>query len=331
MKRRQFIIALGGATLAWPLAARAQQGTPMRRVGMLMNNVATEPIYQAYVDTFEKTLQTLGWTQGRNLKLEIRWSAGDSQLVHSYAVELASMMPDVLVASTTPNLRALLPAAKTIPIVFVVVSDPVAQGFVSDLAHPGGNITGFAAYEFAMGGKWVDLLKQMMPNIKHIAVMFNPDTAPQSKLFLSSIEAAAPGLGVQVVAAPVHDETEIARAIEAASSEPDGGLLFPTDTFTSVHTDLIVKLAARYRLPAIYSNSPAMVRDGGLMYYGIDFEPQYRQVAVYVDRILRGAKPGDLPVQLATSFKLIVNLKTARELGLEVPMGLMLRADEMVE
>jgi putative ABC transport system substrate-binding protein len=239
--------------------------------------------------------------------------------------------PDVIFSSTTLNLAALLRMTHTIPIVFVQVSDPVAQGFAADLVHPGGNITGFSGYELSMGGKWLDLLKQMVPNIDRVGVMFNPDTALQAKLFLRSIEAIAPSFGVKIIAAPVHNEDEIKQAIENIGSQPNGGLLLPTDTFTGVHGDLIIELSTRYRLPVIYSNSSAYVRKGGLMYYGIDYESVYRQAAVYVDRILKGAKPGDLPIQEPTTFRLVINLKAARTLGIEVPVGLMLRADEMIE
>jgi putative ABC transport system substrate-binding protein len=331
MRRREFIAIVGWAAAAtWPLAVHAQRST-IRRVGMLMNNVATDKAYVSYMDAFVKTLQTLGWRDGENLRLDVRWTAGDPERIHSYAVELVALAPDLIVASSTANLKALLPAAKSIPIVFVQVSDPVAQGFVSDLSHPDGNITGIAAYEFSMGGKWLDLLKQMAPNLARVAVIFNPETSPQSKLYLRAIDAVAQSFKVQVIAAPTHDEAEIEQAIATLDREPNGGLLIPTDTFTALHMDRIIDLAARHRLPAIYQSLQDVIVKGGLMYYGIDFEPQFRQAAIYVDRILKGAKPGELPIQLASNFKLVLNLKTARALGIEVPMELMLRADEMVE
>jgi putative ABC transport system substrate-binding protein len=329
-RRREFIALVGGAS-AWPLSARAQGAGQVRRVGVLMNNVPTERLYQSYMTTLVQALQTLGWRDGRNLHLDIRWSAGDPERIRSYAEELVGLTPDVIVSSSTANLVALLRATRTIPIVFVLVSDPVAQGFVPNLVHPGGNITGFSAYELSMGGKWLDLLKQMAPNLAQIGVMSNPDTSPQSKLFLRSIEAAASSFGVTTVAAPVHNEAEINQGIENLARNTNSGLLLLPDTFTSVHDDLIMELTTRYHLPAIYATSEVAVHKGGLMYYGIDYESQFRQAAIYVDRILKGAKPGDLPIQSPTTFKLIINLTAARVLGIEVPMGLMLRADEMIE
>jgi putative tryptophan/tyrosine transport system substrate-binding protein len=328
IRRRKFIVTLGGAATL-PFVARAQQGEP--RIGLLMNGVPTEPTYRSYADIFVKTLQTLGWRDGQNLRLDIRWSASDPKLIHYYAEELVATAPDLIVAASTANLQALLQTTNSIPIVFLGVSDPVAQGFVSNLGYPGGNITGFVSYELSMGGKWIDLLKQMVPSLARIAVVFNPDAAPQSKVLLRSIESAALTFQTEVIAAPVHNEAEIERAIETVSREPNGGVLLAPDSFTAQHNDLIIALVARRGLPAIYANSETAVRRGGLMYYGIDFEPGYRQAAVYVDSILKGAKPGDLPIQMPTNFKFIVNLKTARALGIEVPMGLMLRADEMIE
>jgi len=328
MKRRDFITLLGGAA-TWPLVARAQQGE--RRIGLLMNGVPTEPSYRSWADIFVKTLQTLGWRDGQNLRLDIRWSASDPKLIRYYAEELVATAPDLIVSASTANLQALLQTTNSIPIVFLGVSDPVAQGFVSNLGHPGGNITGFVSYELSMGGKWIDLLKQMAPSLARIAVVFNPDAAPQSKVLLRSIEAAALTFKTEVIAAPVHNEADIERAIEIVSREPNGGVFLAPDSFTAQHNDLIIALVARRGLPAIYANSEIATRRGGLMYYGIDFEPGYRQAAVYANSILKGAKPGDLPIQMPTNFKFIVNLKTARALGIEVPMGLMLRADELIE
>jgi putative ABC transport system substrate-binding protein len=330
MRRRDFIMLFGGAAVAWPLAVRAQQPERVRRIGVLMNNVPTELLYKSLIDTFVTTLQALGWRDGQNLRLDIRWSEGDPERIRSYAEELVAMAPDLLVSSSTANLQALLRATRTIPIVFLQVSDPVAQGLVSNLAHPGGNITGFTAFELPMGAKWLDLLKQMAPSLKRIAVMFNPDTSPQSKLYLRSIEAAAPSFGVQTLAATVHHADEIEKSLTSLAREPNGGLLLPTDTFTLIHEDLIVAMTARHGLPAI-SASPSYASKGGLMSYSVEFGPQFRQAAIYANSILKGALPGEMPIQLATNFKLIVNLKTARALGIDVPMGLMLRADEMIE
>jgi putative ABC transport system substrate-binding protein len=327
--RREFATLLGGAA-AWPVVARGQSER-VRRIGVLMINNPTEPVYQSYLATFMRSLQTLGWTDGRNLQAEVRWSGGDSERARSNAEELVRMGPDLIFSVASVNLAALLRVTHTIPIVFVQVSDPVAQGFVADLVHPGGNITGFSAYEFSMGAKWLDLLKQMVPYVERVGVMFNPDTSPQSKLFLRSIEATGSSFGVKVIAAPVHSEDEIKKVVENLGREPNSGLLLPTDNFTNVHGDLILERSTRYRLPVIYSNSTADVRKGGLMYYGIDYESQFRQAAIYVDRVLNGAKPGDLPVQGPITFRLAINLKAARALGIEVPVGLMLRADEMIE
>jgi len=329
--RRNLIVMLASAAAARPFAARAQQGE--RRIGLLMNGVPTEPTYRSWADTFVKTLQTLGWRDGQNLRLDIRWSASDPKLIRYYAEELVATAPDLIVSVSTANLQALLQTTNSIPIVFLGVSDPVAQGFVSNLGHPGGNITGFVSYELSMGGKWIDLLKQMAPSLARIAVVFNPDAAPQSKVLLRSIEAAALTFKTEVIAAPVHNEAEIERAIETVSREPNGGVLLAPDSFTAQpqHNDLIIALVARRGLPAIYANTETAIRRGGLMYYGVDFEPGYRQAAVYVNSILKGTKPGDLPIQMPTNFKFIVNLKTARALGIEVPMGLMLRADELID
>src|SRR6516165_9634545 len=328
--RRKFMTLLSGTTVTWPLAAHAQQAGAMRRVGVLMNNKPTDPVYESYYTELTQTLQKLGWRDGQNLRLDVRWSAGDPQLIRYYAGELVAMTPDLIVASSSANLTAVLRATQTIPIVFLQVSDPVAQGFVPNLAHPCANITGLGAYEFAMGGKWLDLLKQMVPALSRVGVVFNPDTSPQSKFYLRSIESSASSFGVTVTAAPVHDEAELEQAIKGLTGEPNGGLLFSTDTFLVVHGKLIVETSAHYRVPAIYAEEQ-FVREGGLMYYGIAFEKQFRQAAIYVDRILKGAKPGDLPIEMPDAFKLIINLTTARSLGMEVPMGLMMRADKLIE
>jgi putative ABC transport system substrate-binding protein len=331
MRRREFVTLFSGAAVAWPLMASAQQTSQVRRVGVLMNNVPTASLYQSYLTTFVQALQTLGWRDGQNVHLDVRWSAGDPERTRSNAEKLLASTPDLIVAVTTANLTALLRATRTIPIVFLQVSDPVAQGFVPNLVRPGGNITGFSAYEFSMGGKWLDLLKQMVPNLVRVGVMSNPDTSPQSKLFLRSIEAAGSTFGVTVIAAPVHNDVEIKEAIEGLTRDPNGGLLLPTDTFTAVRGDLILDLTARNRLPVMYTAATTDVRRGGLMYYGIDYTSQFRQAAVYADRILKGANPGDLPIQMPTAFRLVINLKAARVLGIEVPMGLLLRADELIE
>jgi putative ABC transport system substrate-binding protein len=330
MKRREFITLLGGAA-AWPLAARAQQQREAtRRIGVLMNVPESNPSYRSHVAAFAQTLQRLGWREGQNLHLDVRWSAGDPERIRAYAAELAGMTPDLILASSSANLTALLRTTRTIPIVFVQVSDPVAQGFVSNLAHPGGNITGFSAFEPTMAGKWLDLLKQAAPGLARVAVIFNPDTSPQSKLFVPVVKASASSFAVEVIVIPIHAIADFEPTIASFSRHPNSGLIFPSDQSTSSHTDLILELVARYRLPAVYAVE-AFARNGGLIYYGFDEGSQFRQAAIYVDRILKGVNPGDLPVQQPTRFWLIVNLSAARALGIELPIGLLLRADEVIE
>jgi putative ABC transport system substrate-binding protein len=329
MRRRQFITLLGGAA-TWPLAARAQQAGATRRVGMLMNADETNPEFKAYVAAFVQGLRNLGWIDGQNLHLDLRWAGGNAERARTAATELLRLAPDVILSSSTVNLTALLRQAPTMPIVFVQVSDPVAQGFISNLARPEGNITGFSAYEFSIGGKWVDLLKQMVPGLARVSLMFNPDTSPQSKFFLSSVEAVRPSLGVEVMAAPVHTAADIERAIESMSRQPNSGLILTTDSFLLLQYKLIVDLAARHRVPAM-SSDRGFTAIGGLMSYGIDYDSIFRQAAIYIDRILKGVKPATLPVQGPTKFTLIVNVTAAKALGIEVPTSLLLRADEYIE
>jgi len=332
MNRREFITLLGGlAITAWPLSAIAEQR--MRRVGMLNNNVASDPFYQQYVDGLVEALRNLGWVDGRNLRLDIRWNGGDAALARAYAAELVALSPDVIFSASSTNLTALQQATRSIPIVFVQVSDPVVQGFVPSLVRPGGNVTGFTNFEFSIGGKWVELLKQVVPDLSRVAVMSNPDTSPQTKYWLRAIETAAASLGLQVVATPVRSVAEIEAAIEGFARQPNGGLILPTDSFTSLHRKLIAESANRFRLPAISGISDNFLSVGGLMYYGSIFGlgEQYRQAAAYVDRILKGAKPSDLPVQLTTSFRFGINLQTAKALGITVPIPLLGRADVVIE
>ncbi len=329
MRRREFITLIAGAA-AWPLGARAQQPGSLRKVGMLINGDETDPEWKAYLAAFVQGLRSLGSVEGQNLRIEKRLSIGEPTIARESATELLRFSPDVIFSSGTANLTALLRQAPTMPIVFVQVSDPVAQGFISNLAHPEGNITGFSAYEFTIGGKWIDLLKQVAPGLARVSLIFNPDTAPQSKFFLSSVEAVAPALGVQVTAAPVHDAADIERAVANSSSQPNGGLIFPTDAFLTLHRKLIVETAARHRMPSMY-NSRVFAEAGGLMSYGIDYESVFRQAAIYVDRILRGAKPSSLPVQGPSKFSFVINVKAAKALGLEVPMSLLFNADDYIE
>ncbi len=333
MRRREFVALLGSAAMAWPLAARAQQPTGMRRVGILMNGTATGEAPQSYVAALVQGLRQLGWIEGQNLRIDVRWNAGDAELSRIYAAQLIGLMPDVIVASSTTNLTAIQQATSTIPVVFLQVSDPVAQGFVASVAKPGGNLTGFSIYEFSIGGKWLSLLKEVAPALARVGVMFNPDTSPQSKFFMRSIEGAAPSLGVETLIVPVRAPADIEPAFESFARLPNGGLILTTDTFTNLRQKPIVDLASRYRLPTI-SSQDRFPKDGGLMYYGasLDLLGKYRQAADYVDRILKGAKPADLPVQQqANKYALIINLNTAKALGLTVPLPLLGSADEVIE
>jgi ABC-type uncharacterized transport system substrate-binding protein len=331
LKRREFIMLLGGAAAARPLMALAQS-SPLRRVGVLMNGPATNAESQSHLATFVHGLRQLGWVEGQNLRVDIRWNAGDATLARTYAAQLIGLMPDVILAATTVNLEVVRQATSTVPVVFVQVSDPVAQGFVASLPKPGGNLTGFAGTEFSIGGKWLDLLKEIAPGLARVAIMFNPDTAPQAKFFVRSIEAAASSLHVQPVIVPVRAMSDIEPAFESFTRAPTGGLILTTDPFTNLHQQLIAELASRHRLPAI-SWVPDFPKNGGLMSYGatINFLGQFRQAAGYVDRILKGENPADLPVQAPTKYELMINLKTAKTLGLDVPPTLLARADEVIE
>jgi putative tryptophan/tyrosine transport system substrate-binding protein len=329
LRRRQFLTLLGGAA-AWPLVARAQSG-PVRRVGVLMNGTATDATWQSYLTAFVQGLRQLGWTEGQNLRIDTRWSAGDAALARIYAAQLIGLTPDVILASSTTNLTVIQQATSTVPVVFIQVSDPVAQGFVANVTRPGGNLTGFSMYEFAIGNKWLDVLKEIAPGLARVGVMFNPDTSPQSKFFMRSIEAAAPSLGIQASVIPVRATADIEPAFERFAAL-NSGLILPTDTFTNLRIELIADLAARHRLPSIsaYDRFPKV---GGLMYYGASISSldQFQQAASYVDRILKGAKPGDLPIQRADKYTLVINLKVAKALGLTVPLPLTGLADELIE
>jgi putative ABC transport system substrate-binding protein len=332
MRRRDFITLLGGAA-AWPLAARAQPAGAMRRIGVLMNSAATDATYQSYITAFQQGLRQLGWVEGQNIQIDVRWNAGDAELARIYAAQLIGEKPDVIVAASTTNLTAVRQATSTVPIVFLSVSDPVAQGFVASMTHPGGNLTGFSPYEFSIGGKWLDLLKEAVPGLTRAAVMFNPETSAQTKFFMQAIEAAAQSLGAQVVSLPVHTMADIEPALQSFARQPNGGLILPTDAFLVLRRPMIADLAARMRLPTI-SSDEEFPKDGGLMFYGSPgsgLVAQYRQAATYVDRILKGAKPGDLPVQMRDKYSLIINLKTAKTLGLSFPLPLLGLADEVIE
>jgi putative ABC transport system substrate-binding protein len=286
-----------------------------------MNGVAANEAPHSHYETFVQSLKNLGWTDGENIRIDCRWNAGEPALSRTYAADLTHLAPDVILTSSTTNLIALLKVNQTIPMVFVQVADPLAQGFVPSLEHPGGHLTGFTAFRTSMGGQWIEMLKQIAPDVERVLLIFNPETSPQSKVFLQSVEAAAPQFAVKIT---------LQSAIEEFSKRPNGGLIMPSDTFTLMRRGLIVELAARHRLPAIYMSTD-FVRNGGLIYYGFDSAEQFRQAASYVDRILKGANPGDLPVQQPTKFALIINLKAANALGLHVPPALLARADEVLE
>ena len=316
MRRREFITLLGGAT-AWPLAAQAQQGGRMRRVGVLQATAENDQETQARTKAFRQGLAALGWTEGRDILIDDRYAAGDAARIKAHAAEMVSAGPDLILAVSTPVVAALR-QGNPVPIVFVQVIDPIGQGFVASLARPGGNITGFTTFEPAMGTKWLAMLKEIAPGLARVALMFNPDTAPFAQMFWQPVEDGAPSFDVKPIQAPFRDVGEIEHAIETLERDGNGGLMVLPDISTLNHRDLIIALASRHRLPAIYPFR-FFATSGGLMSYGIDVADVYRRAASYVDRILKGAKPGDLPVQSPTKFELAINLKTAKALGLDVP------------
>jgi putative tryptophan/tyrosine transport system substrate-binding protein len=328
MRRREFMTVLGGAAIGWPLAARAQ-GERMRRIGVLMGIAESDPARQSFVTAFTEALQELGWSSGRNIHIEYRWGAGDAERIRDFARELVEMQLDLIVGHTTPVVAALKAQTRTIPIVFTQVSDPVGSGFIDGFAKPGGNITGFTNLESSMGSKLGELLKEVAPTITRVAVMFNPDTAPdRGTYFLRPVEAAAPSLHVEVIPAPVHNDAEIESAV--TTLVPGTGLIVMPDIFILAHREHILALANRHRLPAAYAYR-LFAASGGLLSYGTDLADLFRRAARYVDRILTGTKPADLPVQQPTKFELVINLKTAKTLGLNVPLSLQAGADEVIE
>jgi putative tryptophan/tyrosine transport system substrate-binding protein len=329
MRRREFIIGLGSVVATAPLTGYAQQPERMRRVGVLMAYAEKDPLTQAGVTAFVQALGRFGWVEGKNISIDYRYAAGDPRLFETYAAELVGLMPDAILASNTPALAALRQQTRTIPIVFAVVSYPVEQGFVQSLARPGGNITGFSAYDAPIMGKWLQLLKEIAPRVTHIAVMFNPDTAPYGALFYGSIEAVTSSFEATVTVAPVLDDAGIEEAIVAQASEPGGGLIILPDSFNVTHRDAIIAAATRHGLPLM--GLDAFPSAGGLISYTTDTVDLHAQAASYVDRILKGANPADLPVQQPTKFSLIINLKTAKALGLTVPPGMLDLADEVIE
>jgi putative ABC transport system substrate-binding protein len=327
--RRDILALLGSTAAALPLAARAQQSERVRRIGLLMG-AADDREGQARVTALKQGLQELGWTDGGNIQIATRFGSADAGRIRSHAAELVALAPDVLVGNSTPVLRSLRQATSSIPIVFVAVNDPVEQGFVSSLAHPGGNITGFALVDFQMVGKWLEMLKEAAPSVTRAVLMFSPDTSPQYYLYLRSFEAMPRSITVEVTAAPVRDTTEVEKTIAELGREPGGGLIVAPDAFTLVHHQLFIRLAQQHRLPAVYMYR-TYAAEGALISYGPDPYDLFRRSASYVDRILKGAKPADLPVQQPTKFELAINLKTAKILGLEIPPMLLARADEVIE
>jgi putative ABC transport system substrate-binding protein len=330
MKRRDFITLLGGAAAAWPLAAHAQQPDRMRRIGVLMSLAESDPEAQARVTAFLQGLQTLGWAEGRNVRIDIRWAASDASLMQQFARELVELQPDLILSHNTPTTASLLRQTRTIPIVFVVVSDPVGSGFVASFPRPSGNVTGLTNIEPTMAGKWLELLKEIAPIVARVALLFNPATAPYAEYYLGPFKAAAASLALEMIAAPVRDTSELESAIAAQARAPNGGLVVMTDSFLVAHREEITSLAARHRLPAVYPFR-FFVELGGLLSYGNDLFDSFRRAATYADRILKGATPNELPVQAPVKFELVINLKTAKALGLEIPATLLARADEVIE
>jgi putative tryptophan/tyrosine transport system substrate-binding protein len=331
MRRREFITLVGGAAAGWPLAARAQQPEPMRRIGVLMNLAADDPEGQGRVTAFVQALQQLGWIEGRNMRIDYRWArAGrDVDLFHKYAPELVALAPDVILASGFPSMAALQPITRSVPVVFVLVADPVGAGFVESLARPGGNITGFATYEFSISAKWLELLKRIVPHVTRAGIIRDPTLTAGTAMF-GAIQAVAPSLGVDVRPIDVRDASEIERAVTAFARSSNGGLIVIPSPFVLSHRDLIVALAARHNLPTVYYER-YLVSAGGLVSYGPDYFDEYRRAAGYINRVLKGEKPADLPVQAPTKYKTVINLKTAKALGLEIPPTVLTIADEVIE
>jgi putative ABC transport system substrate-binding protein len=329
MRRREVISLLGGAAVLSPLAALAQQPDRVRHIGVLMAAAAADPEYQARIGAFQRGLALLGWTDGRNARIDTRW-ATNADDIRRHAAELAALAPDVILAATgTTTVAPLLQVTRTVPIVFVIVIDPVGAGFVASLARPGGNATGFLMFEYGLSGKWLELLKQIAPGVTRVAVLRDPTIASGIGQF-GAIQSAAPSVGIEATPVNVREAEEIERDITAFARSSNGGIIVTASPEASRHRDLIVTLAARHRLPAVYA-SRYFVTDGGLICYGPDILDQYRRAASYVDRILKGEKPADLPVQAPTKYELVVNLKTAKTLALEVPSTLLARAEEVIE
>jgi ABC-type uncharacterized transport system substrate-binding protein len=329
MRRREFITFVGGAAVVWPLAARAQEGERARRIGMLTGIAGEDAQTKARIAAFLEELQKFGWTEGRNLRVDTRAGAGNPASLRKYAAELVALHPDVLLATGATPVAMLLEVTHTVPIVFTVVVDPIGAGFVEKLSRPGGNATGFMMFDYSLSGKWVELLKQIAPNVTQVAVLRDP-SSPAAIGQFAVIQAVAPSLGLEVSAINVSDPRELDRAFTAFAREPNGGLIVAAGPSTGVHRDLIIALAARHKLPAVHFDR-THVASGGLVSYGSDLMGQFRQAAGYVDRILKGEKPANLPVQAPTKYELVINLKTAKALGLAVPPALLAQANEVIE
>jgi putative tryptophan/tyrosine transport system substrate-binding protein len=331
IRRRGFIFTLGGVAAAWPLTSHAQQPNRVRRIGVLMSYAESDSDAQAWYAAFREGLQKLGWTEGHNTQIDTRWATpDDAESMRRFAKELVALEPDLLLSSTTPTTSALLQQTRTIPIVFAIVADPIGSGFVASFARPGGNVTGFTFTEPTMAGKWLELLKQIAPRVVRVAMLFNPVSATYAEYWLNPFKAAAPSFAVEAIAAPVRNGSELESIIAAQAREPNGGLIAMPDSFTDAHRVEITSLAARYRLPAIYPFR-FFAEVGGLLSYGVDRTDNFRRAAKYVDRILKGEKPAEIPVQAPINFELVVNLKTAKALGLDVPLHLQQLADEIIE
>jgi putative ABC transport system substrate-binding protein len=329
MRRREFITLLGSTAVAWPLAVRAQQ-PEMRRIGVLMGYAESDRQGQANVAAFLMGLQKLGWTEGRNVAIEYRWAAAEADLVQQFAKELVALQPDLILTQNTPITAAVLQQTRTIPIIFANVSDPVGSGFVAGLPRPGGNVTGLIDIDASMAGKWLGLLKEVAPRVARVAFLFNPATAPFAEYYMTPLKAAAASFAVKAIAAPVRDTSELESVVAGQAREPDGGLIVMPEAFMNVHRAEVTSLAAHYRLPAVYPRR-FFAEVGGLLSYGNDQSDNFRRAATYADRILHGAKPNELPVEQPTKFELVINLKTAKALGLTVPVHLQQIADEVIE
>jgi ABC-type uncharacterized transport system substrate-binding protein len=328
-KRREFITLLGGVAASWPLVASAQESDAVRRLGVLLSASETDPEGQARVAALRKGLQELGWSEGRNLKVDYRWTGGDDVRARAYAAELVASQPDVIFAAPSAALASVQRVTRTVPIVFAQISDPVGAGFVSSLAHPGGNITGFALFEFAIGAKWLELLKQIAPSVTRVAAIYDPAT-PSASGFLPMVEAAGRSFGVDVFTHAVHDTTEVERVINTFAAQPNGGLIPVASALIAVQRNFVISLANRHRLPNVYAFRYYPV-NGGLASYGVDNIDLHKRAASYIDRILKGEKPANLPVQLADKFQLVINIKTAKALGLDIPVSVLARTDEVIE